>query len=64
MKSGEKDKENDKIEEILKCKICGKPATRLVDGEPSCDEHAELVYEDQVEAYTKEHQKKGEWLEV
>ncbi len=64
MKSGEKDQGKSKTEETPKCKICGKPATRLVDGEPSCEEHAELVYEDQVEAYTKEHQKKDEWLEV
>ena len=64
MKSGEKEKDKTKTEEILKCKICGKTASRLVDGEPSCDEHAELVYEDQVEAYTQKHQKKGEWLEV
>jgi hypothetical protein len=52
------------VEETPKCKICGKPANRLVDGEPSCQEHAELVYEDQVEDYTKKHQKKDEWLEV
>jgi hypothetical protein len=60
MKSAEKSKPED----ALKCKICGKAATRLVDGEPSCDAHAELVYEDQVEDYTKQHQKKDEWLEV
>jgi hypothetical protein len=42
MKSVEKPKE------ALKCKICGKAATRLVDGDASCEEHAELVYEDQV----------------
>jgi hypothetical protein len=53
-----------KTEETPRCKICAKPATRLVDGDPSCDEHAELVYEDQVEDYTKKHQKKDEWLEV
>lgn len=64
MKSGENEKEKSQAEETPKCKICGKPATRLIDGEPSCNDHAELVYEDQVEAYTKEHQKKGEWLEV
>ncbi len=62
MKSSEK--ATLKVEEALKCKICQKPATRLVDGDPSCDEHAELVYEDQVEEYTKKHQKKNEWLEV
>jgi len=37
------------------CIICGKPATRVVDGEPSCEEHAELVYEDQLEKYTQQH---------
>jgi hypothetical protein len=60
MKSVEKSKTQD----TLKCKICGKLATRLVDGDPSCEEHAGLVYEDQVEDYTKKHQKKDEWLEV
>lgn len=48
----------------MKCKICGKPAVRLVDGEPSCDEHPELVYEDQMEEYIKQHQTKDEWLET
>jgi hypothetical protein len=56
--------EKSKTQEISKCKICSKLATRLVDGEPSCDEHAGLVYEDQVEDYTKKHLKKDEWLEV
>lgn len=59
-----KSAENSKTQEPTKCKICGKAATRLVDGEPSCEKHAELVYEDQVEDYTKKHQKKDEWLEV
>lgn len=45
------------------CTICGKPASRLVDGEPSCDEHANLVYEDQVESYTQRHLADGDWLE-
>ena len=31
------------------CVICGHPATENVDGEPSCREHVELVYENQVE---------------
>jgi len=39
----------------LVCIICGKPATRMVDEDPSCDEHVELVYEDQVESYTLRH---------
>ncbi len=37
------------------CVICGKAATRNVDGDPSCEEHAELVYEDQLEKYTQQH---------
>lgn len=45
------------------CVICSKPATTFVDGDPSCDGHVELVYEDQVEEYTKKHQSKDEWLE-
>ena len=45
------------------CIICGKPATRDVDGDPSCEEHAELVYEDQVERYTQKHLANDEWLE-
>jgi len=51
------------VSEDLICAICGKPATRLVDDEPSCEEHAELVYEDQVENYTLRHQADGDWLE-
>jgi hypothetical protein len=51
------------VDQSLVCLICGKVATRLVDGDPSCDEHAELVYEDQVESYTQRHQADGEWLE-
>lgn len=59
MKSGEQSESKPQV-----CKICGKPANRLVDGEPSCEEHAELVYEDQLEKYTQKHQKKNEWLEM
>lgn len=39
----------------LVCTICGKPTVRLVDGEPSCDDHAALVYENQIEDYTRQH---------
>ena len=39
----------------LACAVCGKPTTRLVDGEPSCDTHANLVYENQLEDYTIRH---------
>ena len=34
------------------CTLCGKPATQFVDGEPSCSDHIEQVYEHQVEDYT------------
>lgn len=37
------------------CSICGKPATQLVDGDPSCAEHVEQVYEHQVEDFTRSH---------
>lgn len=46
-----------------KCTICGKLATRFVDGEPSCDQHAELVYENQVEDDTKKRIDRNDWLE-
>ena len=52
-----------KAQEGQVCIICGKPATRVLDGDPSCDEHLELVYEDQVEKYTASHLKEDEWLE-
>ena len=42
--------------QLLKCAICGKPTTRLVDGEPSCDYHANQVYEHQIEDYTRKQQ--------
>jgi hypothetical protein len=45
------------------CVVCGKPATRTLDGDFTCDEHAELVYEDQVENYTQQHMVHDEWLE-
>ena len=37
------------------CSLCGRPATQLVDGEPSCAAHIEQVYEHQVEDYTSKH---------
>ena len=49
--------------EKLHCVICGQPADTMVDGEPSCKEHIELVYENQVEDYTADHLKKNEYLE-
>lgn len=38
-----------------RCVICGRSATRLVDGEPGCDAHANLIYENQLEEYTRAH---------
>jgi hypothetical protein len=43
------------------CPVCGKPATELVDGEPSCKDHIEQVYEHQVEDYTRARLKNNEW---
>jgi len=43
------------------CVICHQPSTRLVDGEPSCDQHANLVYENQLEDYTRDHLSQDEW---
>jgi hypothetical protein len=44
------------------CTICGKPATTSVDGEPSCEEHIALVYENQVEDYTNDQQANNAWV--
>jgi len=38
-----------------RCVICDEPTDRLVDGEPSCDAHANLVYENQMEDYLAAH---------
>jgi uncharacterized Zn finger protein (UPF0148 family) len=46
------------------CPICGKPATQLVDGEPSCADHIEQVYEHQVEDYTRARLKNNEWCKA
>jgi len=43
------------------CRICGEPATRSVDGEPSCDEHVEQVYERQAGDYTVHNLGEEEW---
>jgi hypothetical protein len=48
---------------VLNCTICHKTATRTVDGEPSCEQHAQLIYEHQLEDYTKKHLADGEWKE-
>jgi hypothetical protein len=39
----------------LRCVMCSKPATRFVDGEPSCDYHVNQVYERQMEEYVSKH---------
>ena len=44
----------------LRCTVCGKPTVRLMDGEPSCDDHAALVYENQLEDYTRDHLSDGD----
>jgi hypothetical protein len=44
------------------CTVCGKPATSTVDGEPSCDKHRALVYENQVEDYTNDEQANNAWV--
>jgi uncharacterized Zn finger protein (UPF0148 family) len=50
--------------EAKHCVICGQPAVRVVDGEPSCEAHAGLVYENQVEDYTKKHMENDRVLET
>jgi len=47
----------------LGCVICHKPATQTIDGDPSCDAHAELIYENQLEDYTRAHLQNEDWLE-
>ena len=53
--------ENAKQDKLSRCPICGKPATQLVDGDPSCADHVEQVYEHQVEDYTKARLPNNEW---
>jgi hypothetical protein len=48
-------------EEKLVCTMCGKPATQLVDGEPSCASHVEQVYAHQLEDYTCKHLSDNHW---
>jgi hypothetical protein len=38
-----------------RCLICCGPATRLVDGDPSCETHANQVYQEQVDEYIRKH---------
>jgi hypothetical protein len=53
--------ETTKQDKASTCSICGKPATQSVDGEPSCADHIEQVYEHQVEDYTRARLKNNEW---
>jgi hypothetical protein len=46
------------------CTLCGRPASQLVDGEPSCEDHIEQIYEHQVEDYTRKHLSNTPWREV
>lgn len=46
------------------CSLCGRPGTQLVDGEPSCPDHIEQIYEHQVEDYTSKHLVDNEWRKV
>jgi hypothetical protein len=64
MKKEKSQKEKSKKEKPFVCTVCKKPATRTVDGEPACEEHAELVYENLVEDYTSTHQKNNDWLKI
>ena len=43
----------------LRCVVCDQPTVRLVDGEPSCDTHANRVYEQQWEDYTRQRVYQG-----
>ena len=38
----------------LRCVICNQLTARLVDGQPSCDYHANQVYEQQWEDYVRQ----------
>jgi len=53
--SENKKSESPKLKSASVCSICGKPASQLVDGEPSCVEHVGQIYEHQVEDYTRSH---------
>lgn len=46
------------------CTVCGRPASQLVDGEPSCALHVEQVYEHQVEDFERAHLTDHEAREV
>jgi hypothetical protein len=75
IKEGKMEKLKEAVEKVLRiedkppekpriCTMCRKPATQLVDGEPSCADHVEQVYEHQVEDYTSQHLTDNEWRKV
>jgi hypothetical protein len=49
---------------LSRCVICHQPATQAVDGEPSCDKHVELIYENQLEDYTRQHLADTDWSQL
>ena len=57
-----KSKKKTKEPKVAVCTVCGEPATTNVDGEPSCDKHRALVYENQVEDYTNDQQANNAWV--
>jgi hypothetical protein len=54
---------SEQTKKVPLCTICKKPATRTVDGESSCEQHAPQVYEHQLEDYTRDHVLAGDWPE-
>lgn len=57
-----KSKKKPKKQKLAVCTVCGDPATTTVDGEPSCNKHVALVYENQVEDYTRDEQANNAWV--
>jgi hypothetical protein len=53
-----------KKDETPRCVIYAAPATRLADGEPSCENNFVLVYEHQLEDHAKTHAAVSEPLQV
>ena len=52
-----------RTKKVQLCTFCKKPATRTVDGEASCEQHAQQIYEHQLEDYTRDHVLAGNWPE-
>jgi hypothetical protein len=53
-----------KAKKVSLCTLCKKPATRTVDGEASCEQHAQQIYEHQLEDYTRDRVLAGNWPET